>query len=680
MTRLIPDRAHPVSRGFACGKGLHFHEVSQDPTRIVTPQRRDAGALREVSWDTAMSEAGGRLRRIIEAHGRHAVAFYFGNPMAFSSVGAFSMLDFNRRLDSRNVYGSGSQDCNNKFAGAALMHGSLAIHPIPDLEHCDLTVMFGTNPAISMSSFVHLPEGSKVFDRIRSRGGKVVWVDPRRTESVKAADDHLAIRPGTDVWLLLALLHQVRGSAPSDERVTGFDRVAALAAGYPPSRVAELTGLDEAAIVGLSDQIRTRRTALHMSLGVNQGPFGTLSYVLLQALAFATGNYDRRGGSIFNPFGSWLGRGLRRFGIDRGGHVSRIGGHRSTFNALPGAILADEILTPGEGQIRGLICIAGNPASSVPGGERLRTALASLDTLVTIDMFENETGRFADYVLPTPTWLERADVATSTVALQASPLLQTSGAVVPPPPGVRSERWIFEQLALAMGLRGRLQPKLTSLLARIAGRSPPIPDRAGVPVPAPKPGTYLGRGPVHSDHRVRFWGPELDVAASRLEEVADELCRGDGLVLIGRRRRNAHNSWLTGSRQGAHEEPVAYLSPDELERQGLAEGDRMALRVGERSLELPVAADPGLASGTVSVTHGTIGGSVNDLIDASAGRIDPMSGQLWMSAVPVRLEQCRDDEARGVLRGETSCTSSSQEHPQESEKPSPARSTAPTSS
>jgi anaerobic selenocysteine-containing dehydrogenase len=437
---LRPDQEHPVSRGFVCAKGTRFLEVADHPERLRYPMlRRADGSYERLSWPAALTWLAQRLRPILDRYGPHAMGIYFGNPLAFNTLGALAMLGFMHGLGTRNVFTAGSQDCNNKFAGAQILHGSPLIHPLPDWAHTDLAILLGTNPAISQTSFVHLEGGSTVFDRLVQRGARVVWIDPRRTESARRWGELLPIRPGTDVFLLLALLYSVRDLYRPDARVEGLPALLDVATAYPPERAAVLTGIPAEHIYALASALRTaRRAALHMSVGVNQGPFGTLSYIALHALAYLTGHCDRQGGLLFHPLAVWMAEIACRLGAGMAPVTSRIGNFESILGTLPGGILADEILTPGGEQIRALLVVAGNPLLSIPGEARLRQALPRLDVLVCVDLFTNATGSMADLLLPTTSWLERWDVATTTVMFQHAAMLQYTGPLRRAPGAARS--------------------------------------------------------------------------------------------------------------------------------------------------------------------------------------------------------------------------------------------------
>ncbi|MFK7990793.1 MAG: molybdopterin-dependent oxidoreductase [Sandaracinaceae bacterium] len=648
---LRPDRAHPVSHGFVCAKGTRFAEVASHPSRVTHPAIRRDGALTRTSWDAAIDAAASRIRRVIEQHGPHAVGLYIGNPLAFHAAGQISAIFLGRALGTRNVFTASSQDCNTKFAAAALMHGTPVLHPIPDFENAEMAVLFGTNPAVSQASFVHLEGGATIFDRMQKRGADIVWVDVRETESAKRWGELVTVRPGTDVWLILALLGLMKAPAP-DDRVEGFETLHALAKEVSPERAESITRVPADRIRELAAQIRGRRTALHLSVGVNHGPFGTLSYVALQALAYASGNYDRKGGSVFSRLGVGGARVARQAGLFTSRATSRIGGFPTVFDGLPGGVMADEILTEGAEQIRAMIVVAGDPIRSIPGSARLSEAFASLDTVVAVDLFESLTGQHADVFLPATSWLERADVALPGLPLQTVDLVQTTSAVMPRVGQSRPEHEIFAALSLALGrplfdsalacrwlaTAGSLDraiPWVTDLLWKVFDGDPSRRGH-GVRVPTPRPGTYLGKGPMTPGHRVRFWTPELEPERARL---AAWRLPDDGLVLLGRRRRIGHNSWLHGGTRLGKPEQEAWMAPAEMARLGLENGSEVTLTSEAGAMQLPVRGKAGVVEGTVVVPHGELDANVNLILPSGAPHIEPISGQLRMTGIPVSLQR-----------------------------------------
>lgn len=623
--RLLPDREHPGSRGHVCAKGTRFLEVARHPERLLHP-RVDG---RDVGWPAAIAAVAGRLRRIIDAHGPHAVAIYIGNPMAFNGLGLLASLAFAKALGTRNVFYAGSQDCNNKFAGADIVHRSPVVQAFPDLQHTHFALVLGSNPYVSQSSFVHMEGGSaSTFAGILARGGQVVWVDPRRSESAQRWGEHLAIRPGTDAWLLLGLLSLCADGAPSPARVEGWAELRAAVRGVDLDEVAARTGIARAEIERLAARLRAAPSAaLHMSVGVNMGGHGTLAYVLLQALAWATGNYDRRGGLVVGALARPVDWFYRWSGLHNE-HRSRIGGFPSLLGTLPGGVLADEILEPGPERVRALLVLAGDPLRSIPGAGRTEQALRSLDLLACVDVFESATGRHAHALLPATTWLERWDVALASAPFLQGSRLPVSGPVMPPRGEARPDVRILGDLAVALGLPGVRWRMARWPLERWLPR-----PRVGLPVPPVRPGRWLRR------NRLRLWDDRVAAELERLRAVpaAVGLAEPEGFVLVGRRRRLGHNSWLHGGQRSGEPEAIAWMGPADLAALGARDGQTIEIRSEIGSLRIPVRAVEGLAPRTVVVPHGLPELNINALIPAGAAHIERVSGQLTMTGIPARV-------------------------------------------
>jgi anaerobic selenocysteine-containing dehydrogenase len=632
--KLSPDKNHPVSKGYICAKGTRFLEVARHPSRLNRPMKRgEDGVLHPVSWAEALQFVSDKLNAIRRQYGDHAVGIYYGNPIAFSALGTIGLLSFIKALKTRNIFSAGTQDCQNKFAGGELMHGSPVIHPIPDFANTHLAILFGTNPAVSQTSFVHLEGGTRVFDDLITRGGDIVWVDPRETESAKRWGTHLAINPDGDIWLILALLQLLTPNKAHDNSfVEGLSAFVDAAHQLSLEDAVSRSGISLESIKALAEKIqRSPATAFHMSVGVNHSEFATLSYVGLQALAYVTGNFDAKGGSVFHPLALGLADLFRLAHIGTDKTQSRVGNFNSVLDSLPAGIMADEILTPGRDQIKALLVIAGDPLLSIPGEGRLREAFQSLECVISLDLFENETAKLAHLILPTTSWLERWDVATTTATFQAGPLLQTARPVMLPPGEARDELWIFAKLLEVIGsyhpLRWLGQLPLSRLLPSFG---------YGVKVPQPKPGSYLGRGPRTPDRKVRFWSASIHREFERLSQSRPPF---EGLVLLGRRRKLGHNGWLHHGNRDGDPERYAWMHPADIERYALADGALITISTPAASISLPVRSRAEIKQGTVVVPHGIPGASINALIPSGPLMIEALSGQHKMTNISVQIKK-----------------------------------------
>lgn len=658
VSRLRPDENHPISRGFICTKGLNFFEVSQHVERLQQPQMRgENGRFQTATWNNALHHCSQKLQHILDKHGPHAVGIYFGTPLIHNVMGIVSVFQLARAFGTRNLFTAGSQDNNNKLAASELMYGTAMIHPMMDIEHADLAILWGTNPLVTQSSFVHLEGGSTAYDRLLSRNGRIIIVDPRRTESAnrwaKGPADHLPIRPGSDIYLLLALLHKLQPRYQPNPHVTGLDQLLAVATQYPPERAAPLTGIPAPQICQLAiDICQSPHTTFHLSIGVNQGPFGTLCYIAMQAIAYLSGNWDREGGLLYQPLAAWLDLLLS---TQVGPTHSRIGHYPTVMDTTTCAVLADEILTPGDGQIRALIVVAGNPLVSIPGEAKLRQAFESLELLVSLDLFMNETGQLAHVVLPMTSWLERWDVASWQMTFQQNSLIQYAAPVQPPPGDVRTEAQVLAALSVgakrplfgntvlarAWGHPGwnRFMPTLLDALFWWPRRKNGV---RAIPWFKPKTGRFLERGSKTPEQQVRFWHSALALEPKRLAEYATQLEKGaeqNSFLLLGRRRRRGQNSWLHGGKRGGEPETAVWLNPEDMAQLGVQSGERVVLETAVSSLTLPVQTKPGIPKGQVVVPHGLPGHNINALHPNTTAYIEPVSGMYQLQGIPIQIRR-----------------------------------------
>ncbi|MCW6008479.1 molybdopterin oxidoreductase family protein [Micromonospora sp. CPCC 205371] len=669
ITSITGDPDDPLSRGHICPKAVALTDLQGDPDRLRHPVRRTADGWREITWKEAYDLVVDKLVEVRERHGTNAVAVYLGNP----SVHNYGILTHGRHflglLRTRNRFSATSVDQLPHQLVAYWMYGHQLLLPIPDIDRTNYFLVFGANPLASNGSLMTVPDVRRRLADLKARGGKVVVFDPRRTETATLADEHHFIRPGTDAALLLALVRLVLKEDRAKEYVDGLDEVREAVAEFTPERAAEVTGVPAEVIERIAAEFAAADgAACYGRIGVSVQRFGALCQWAIQLLNVATGNLDRPGGTLFTkPAVDLIGRGL----VGRGHYDkfrSRVRGLPEFAGELPVAALAEEILTPGDGQIRALVTVAGNPALSTPNGAQLDRALGQLDFMVSVDFYVNETTRHADVILPPTTALEHDhyDLIFHTFAVRNT--ARYSPPVLPKPRGSRDDWEIFTELArryrkrigAKMTLMRRLQMRarphqLVALLLRLGPHKVKLSTLrrrpSGVDLGPLRPS--LPGGLRTKDKRVHAAPPEL-VAA--LREATDELLAPPApgeLRLIGRRHLRSNNSWmhnyprLVKGRSRHH----LLMHPDDLAARGLTDGQRVrvASRVGE--VETEVAATDDVMPGVVSLPHGwghrhpdvrltvasrTPGVSANDLTDDAY--LDGLSGNAAFNGVRVTVE------------------------------------------
>lgn len=632
------DRDDVFSKGYLCPKGASIGELHADPDRLRAPLVKRDGVHVEVSWEEAFAEIERRLPPIQEEHGRDAVAAYFGNPTAHTLAGGLYLRPLIKALGTRNVYSAGTVDQVPRMFVAGHLFGDVASVPVPDLDRTEHLLLIGGNPLVSNGSLMTAPD---MRGRIRgiARRGKVVVVDPRRTRTAEAATEHHFIRPGTDAFLLLAMLHTLFAEDLVDlgaaaDLADGLEEVRRIAAGHPPESVAERTGIGAEEIRRLAREFAAApRAAAYGRMGTTTQTFGTVTSWLIDLLNILTGNLDRPGGVMFPKAAAGQPNtrpGPRRpFRHDR--WRTRVSGLPEVMGELPAVALAEEISTPGEGQVRALVTMCGNPVVSVPGSTALEAALEQLDLMVSIDVYLNETTRHADVVLPGPTPLERAhydlllyQYSVRNIARWSEPVFE---ADLPP-------EWhtMLRLGAIAAGLPAgtpveRLDDELAAGLAQLNGAEPApgltgperlldILFRAGpydltfADVAAAEHGIDLGalqpRLPgVLATGRIDLAPAAILADVPRVEAEAARPVP-DGLVLIGRRHLRSNNSWMhnLATLNSGTNTCTLQMHPADAERHGLGEGAEAEVASGAGSLVVPVELTDALRPGVVSLPHG----------------------------------------------------------------------------
>jgi anaerobic selenocysteine-containing dehydrogenase len=692
VLRITGDTEDPISRGYICPKAAALADLYTDPDRLRHPVRRTGSEWEEIGWDEALDMAADGLRAVQRRHGNDAVATYFGNPSAHT-MAILSGLPLRHVLATRNHYSATSSDQLPQHLTSAEMFGNLAMFPIPDIDRTDFMLVLGANPSVSNGSLMTAPGARHRLRAIVARGGTVVVVDPRRTETAAHASEHVAIAPGGDPYLLLGMLNVLFAEGRTrlghlKGHADGIATIEALAAEWPVARAAPIAGVDEATIARLAREFAdAERAVAYGRVGVCQQRTGSLTHWLINVLNALTANLDVPGGAMFpNPafdVGAVL-KAARLLGF--GGHgrfTQRLSGLPEMNGELPVAGLADEITTPGDGQVRGMLLFAGNPVLSTPGGARLEKAMATLEWCVAIDMYVTETTRHANVILPPVSTLERSDIDIVMPAVAVRNHIRHSPAALPKPKDGREDWQILNGLTsrLGRGVGRRAEAAVASLPSALT-----TPERIielgialgphGVVRRGPRKGLTVAKvkrakhgidlGPLEprlpgaldtANRRVQLAPRVLVDEAAKLGAHARErevaLSDGYDLTLIGRRQLRSNNSWMHNSARlmkGA-DRCTALLHPDDASARGLEDGDqvRVVSRVG--AIELPLELSDAIRPGVVSVPHGfghvrpgvgwklaaqKAGASVNDITDPAV--IDGITGNAAFNAVPVRVE------------------------------------------
>ncbi len=680
------DKEDPFSRGHICPKAVALKDVYEDPDRLRKPQKKvmaaDGGvSWVEIGWEQAFREVTGRLRAICAESGPNAIGFYGGNPSVHNSGTLLSTPGFIKALRTRTIFSASSVDQYPHHFAAWQLFGHPALLPVPDIDRTDYWIIIGGNPIASNGSIMTAPDVANRLKAIQKRGGNVIVIDPRRTETALRADAHHFIRPGTDVYLLLAMAQVLFAEnlvrlGRLGPLIDGLDRLRDAVADFTPERVADVTGMAADTICQLTrDFARAERAALYGRVGVSVQLFGSLCLWLINVLNTLTRHLDEPGGMMFStPAFDIIGK--RQLYTKHNRYQSRVSGYPEFMSELPVSCLAEEILTParteGEQPIRAMVTSCGNPVLSTPNGGQLDTAFGQLDFMVSVDIYRNETTRHADYILPPATGLETAHYDLTFHALAIRNTARYADPMVPKPDGMLYDWEIYEYLRLYLedehyDQRTGPQPENPEHKIDLALRYGPY-KAQNLSVETLRDNPHgIDLGPLQSQlpDRLLTENNRIDVATApfltdlaRARNNLDSLMANPndripaGLHLISRRHLRDNNSWLHNAHRlvKGPNRCTLQINPADAVRLSVADGEtvRVASRVG--SVELPAEVTTNMMPGVVSMPHGYghnrpgirldvaqahAGVSINDLTDETL--LDALTGNAALTGVAVTV-------------------------------------------
>ena len=701
ITGVRGNRDDVWSRGYLCPKGASLASLHDDPDRIRQPMIKIDGHWQEVTWDAAFRRCTELLTPVIRKYGLGAVTAYTGNPLAHS----FSLARYAGVLMGMSgmpvTYSPGTVDQWPKNLSSHLMYGLWWNFPVPDIERTDLLVIMGANPAASQGSLLAAPNVMSLIDAIRKRG-KVIVVDPVRTQTAARADEWLPIVPGTDAALLLAVAHTLFNEDLVDagRHVDGVDTMRRVAADWPPERVSAVTGIDGDRIRRLARELAgTEKSVVYGRIGLCNQEFGSLASWLVDVINILTGHFDTPGGAMFPKPAAWsitaqplpgLEGGVAEFGRWH----TRVRGAKEVLGQAPVSCMAEEIATPGDGQFKALITVAGNPVLSTPGGDRLDEALPMLEAMISVDLWLNETTRHADVILPGLSPLEQPHHDDLILLFAIHSIANYSAPVFDP--GDRPHEWeilirltglctgtpaedvdvaaiddgFFDYLAFTIGLDGAQIRKLydhggPERMLDLTLRTGPFGDRYGE-----NPGGLtlellkanpngIDFGPMVSqlpdilgtpDKKIRlapqYLLDDLPRLAARMERAAEPL------VLVSRRHLRSNNTWLHNvpALMKGRDRCTLLIHPDDAARCGIADDDVVTVKSEAGAIIVPVEVTDAIKPGVVSMPHGWGHGKPGTRMSVANGSpgantnvlspttfIDEPSGNGALNGIPVTV-------------------------------------------
>ncbi len=666
------DKEDALSKGHICPKAVALQDLYHDKDRLKTPIKRTATGWQHISWEDAFDEVAEKLTSIQKKYGKNAVGSYRGNPTVHN-IGLMAFgAPFMQSIGSNQKYTATSVDQLPHHFASLMMFGHYLLFPIPDIDRTDFMLIMGGNPAVSNGSIMTAPDFSNRLKDIKKRGGQVIVIDPRFTETSKIANQHFHIKPGTDAYLLLALIHVIfeenlAESGHLKDHINGWETIKEIAKQYPPEKVTEITGIDTESIRQLARQFATAKTAVcYGRLGLSTQEFGGLCQWLVNVLNCITGNLDIEGGALFTlP------------AIDIVG-ISKMTGKTGSFNKrqsnvhklpeftgeFPVATLADEILTPGDNQIKAMITIAGNPVLSTPNGKHLEKAFESLEFMVAIDIYLNETTKYADIILPTTTGLETPlyDLVFHQFAIRNT--AKYSEALFEKNEEQRHDWEILKELTKRLSGEenpANLEQTLDYMLKFSSYREPKLSVKElkkhphGLDFGALKP--QLPNRLFTKDKKIELAHPLFIKDLERLNTKLNQSQTGTNqpypFSLIGRRHLRSNNSWMHNSKRltKGKERCTLLIHSNDANSLNINDGQTVTVTSDVGQVKLPIEITDTMMQGVVSIPHGwghhrkgtdisiaqqRAGVSLNDLTNAM--QLDTLTGNADFSGTKVKIE------------------------------------------
>jgi len=668
---IVGDKKDPLSKGFICPKSLALKDLYEDPDRLKTPIKRTENGWQEISWTEAFDEVEIQIKKIQEKYGNNAVATYQGNPNVHNVGSMLYGGPFLKSLKTKQKYSATSADQLPHHIASLKMFGHQMLIPIPDIERTDYLLILGANPGASNGSLLTAPGFPQKIKSIQKRGGKVINIDPRFTETSKISSQHLYINPGKDALFLLSLLHVIFDQGIEDKThlsnyLKGLEEIKEIVKEYSPKKTALLIGIDSLEIQKIAKDFMNSKTAVcYGRMGVSTQEYGGICQWLINVLNIVTNNMDKVGGAMFTKPAIDL---VYMTGIQ--GKVGNFDRYRSRVHNLPEysgelpvATLADEILTEGEGQIKMFICTAGNPVLSAPNGKKMEKALEKLDFMVSIDIYLNETSKYANIILPTTNGLETLhyDLVFHQLAIRNTAKL--SEVLFEKDENQKHDWQILNELTERITeKKNSLTPEM--MLDNMFQYSPYKEANLSVNKLKENPnGIDLGSLQPLLIKRIFTVDKKINVSPKifidDLKRLNKELCKDTKeeetkypFALIGRRHLRNNNSWMHNSKllmKGKNRCTVLMSSKD-ANNLSITDHQKIKIISNVGSIELPVEISDEMKEGVLSIPHGfghnrngtkiklaeeNAGESINDLTDDN--KIDKLTGNANFSGTRVKV-------------------------------------------